>query len=196
MRSGRGQLLGGDVCRRSRRLRRGDGLRGSSRAVDRQHHRRDAGLRRLRRHRCQRRRLHLGRSRSTELGERRRHVRHGASAGGKRVAERDGRHRHPVGPLDRARAARRQLRQRNDRQHADAGVRAAHRDQQQRRGLLGHGAQNGLPAGRPAARHRRHGSGRWPDRSRARRRRDGGNPDPAGRRPARGNDRGAERRSR
>ncbi len=96
-------------------------------------------------------------------------------------------------PLDLARATRRQLRERDDRQHPRARVGTRDGDEQQRERVRGDRPPDGLPARRPAARRRRHRSERRADRSRTGRRRDGRDPDRPCRGPARGHDRSPER---
>ena len=89
-------------------------------ARPRQHDRRDAWRQRMRGHRRQRERFRgcdvptprNSSSASDDLQCR------AAATHGRRLAERGGRHRHPTRPLDRARALRRQLRERDDGRHA------------------------------------------------------------------------------
>ena len=114
----------------------------------------------------------------------------------RRVAGRDGRRRHPARALHRARAIQRELRQRGDRHHAAARLRARDGRERQRRRVCADRAPHGLPARRPAARHRGHGPERRADRRLARRRRHGCHPDRACHRPARGNQGCAECRPR
>ena len=77
-------------------------------------------------------RLHSGRPRTAQLVQRGHDLqRRAAATHGRRLAERGGRHRHPIRPLDRARALRRQLRERDDGRHACSRLRAGHGRQQQ-----------------------------------------------------------------
>ena len=105
----RRKLLGRDLGRRPRRVRHRRRLRGRRRRrpPSATRLRPLRGGRRVRRHGRQPDGLRRRRADAAQLVQRRRHLRRRAAADGRRLAGRDGRHRHPVVALDRARATER-----------------------------------------------------------------------------------------